>query len=150
MHARHQETSERNGLAPPVTNSVSNGVTISDDISMDSSAYSQHSEPEGEFRDDDDGLVLIPQPLPAPNIVNEAAATVLFLREILQSMLLGELQYLLHPILVRGLVGILTNILLLNGFLVPMESWNILISVSSNSKMLWGNSIKIYLLLHLV
>ncbi len=39
------------------------------------SVYSQHSEPEGEFRDDDnyDGFVHIPQPPLAPNIVNEGA-----------------------------------------------------------------------------
>jgi hypothetical protein len=48
-----------------------------------------------------------------------------FLREILRSMLLRELQYLLHPILVRGLVGVLANILLVpNGCVVQTESWN--------------------------
>jgi hypothetical protein len=36
--------------------------------------YSQHSEPEGVLRDDDDGgFVHIPQPLPAPDIANEGA-----------------------------------------------------------------------------
>jgi hypothetical protein len=51
-------------------------------------------------------------------------ARILFLREILRSMLLRELQYLLHPILVRGFVGVLANILLPNGCMVLMESWN--------------------------
>jgi hypothetical protein len=58
---------------PPVMDSVPNGTTISDDSSMDSSVCTQHSEPEGEFRDDDDGFVHIPHPLPASNIVNEGA-----------------------------------------------------------------------------
>ncbi len=42
---------------------------------MDSSVCSQNSEPDGEFRDDYDnhGFVHIPQPPPAPNIVNEGA-----------------------------------------------------------------------------
>jgi hypothetical protein len=51
-------------------------------------------------------------------------ARISFLREILRSMLLRELQYLLHPTLVRGLVGVLANILLPNGCVVLMESWN--------------------------
>jgi hypothetical protein len=77
MHTRHRETRERAGPTPclptPIKDDVPNGATISDDDSVDSSVYSQHSEPEGEFRDDDDGFVQIPQPLPAPNIVNEGA-----------------------------------------------------------------------------
>ena len=52
-------------------------------------------------------------------------ARISFLREILRSMLLRELQYLLHPTLVRGLVGELANILLPNGCVVLMESWNV-------------------------
>ncbi len=36
-------------------------------------------------------------------------------------MLLGELQYLLHPISVQGLVGMLASILLLKGFVVLIE-----------------------------
>jgi hypothetical protein len=79
MRARHQETCERACPTPclptPITDEVPNSVTISDNDSMDSSVYSQHSEPEGEFRDDDDGFVHIPQPLPAPNIVNEKAGS---------------------------------------------------------------------------
>ncbi len=60
-------------MPTPITDDVSDGAAISDDDSMDSSVYSQHSEPKGEFRDDDDGFVHVPQPLPAPNIVNEGA-----------------------------------------------------------------------------
>jgi hypothetical protein len=77
MRARRQETRERAGPTPclptPVTDVVPNGATISDDDSVDSSVCSQHSVPEGEFRDDDDGFVHISQPLSAPNIVNEGA-----------------------------------------------------------------------------
>jgi hypothetical protein len=51
-------------------------------------------------------------------------AQISFLREILRSMLLRELQYLLHPTLVREIVGVLANILLPNGCAVLMESWN--------------------------
>ncbi len=62
-------------MTPPVAGSFSNAAAISDDDSVDSSVCSQHSEPEGEFRDDydDGGFVHIPQPPPAPNIVNEGA-----------------------------------------------------------------------------
>jgi hypothetical protein len=65
MRAQHQETLEQNGPTPclpsPVEDSVPNGATISDDDSVVSSVCSQHSEPEGEFRDDyDDGIVHIP------------------------------------------------------------------------------------------
>jgi hypothetical protein len=77
IHARCRETCDRAGPTPclptPVTDDVPNGAAISDDDSVDSSVYSQHSEPKGEFRDDDGGFVHIPQPLPAPNIVNEGA-----------------------------------------------------------------------------
>jgi hypothetical protein len=73
-------------------------------------------------------------------------AQISFLREILWYMLLRELQYLLHPILVQGLVGVLANILLPNGCMVLTESCNALISVSLNSRKLWVNSTKIYLL----
>jgi hypothetical protein len=139
MSAQCQESCERVGPTPPVVDSVPNGATISDDESMDSSVCSQHSEPTGEFRDDNDGFVHIPQPLPAPNIIYEGAGP--------NIIPVGD--SLLHPILVQGLVSVPTNILLLNGFVVLMESWNLLISVSLNSRMLWGNSTKIYLLLHL-
>jgi hypothetical protein len=67
-----------------------------------------------------------------------------FLRDILLSMLLRELQNLLHPILVQELIGVLVNILLKNGCVVLTESWNVLISVSLNSRKLWVNSIEIY------
>ena len=77
MHARRQETRERAGLTPClptlITDDVPNGAAISDDDSMGSSVCTQHSVPKGEFRDDDDSFVHIPQPLTAPNIVNEGA-----------------------------------------------------------------------------
>ncbi len=62
MHAQHRETQDQNGPTPclpsPVEDSVPNGAAISDDDSVVSSVCSQHSEPEGEFRDDhDDGIV---------------------------------------------------------------------------------------------
>jgi hypothetical protein len=77
-------------------------------------------------------------------------AQILFLRETLRCRLLRELQYLLHPILVEGLAVVHLSILLLHGFVLLMESWNVLISVSLSSKRLWKNSTEIYLLLHLV
>jgi hypothetical protein len=49
-------------------------------------------------------------------------AKISFLREVLGSMLLGELQYLLYPILVQGLIGVIANIFLLNGFVVLIET----------------------------
>ena len=78
MRAQRRETRERIGPTPvspsPVEDSVPNSATISDDDSLVSSVCSQHSEPEGEFRDDyDDGIVHIPRPPPAPNIRNEGA-----------------------------------------------------------------------------
>ena len=77
MHVRCQETCERAGPTPclptPITDDVPNGAVISDYDSVDSSGYSQHSEPKGGFRDDDDGFVHISQSLSAPNIVNEGA-----------------------------------------------------------------------------
>ena len=51
-------------------------------------------------------------------------ARISFLREMLWSMFLRELQYLLHPILVQVLIGMLANILPPNEFVVLMESWN--------------------------
>ncbi len=61
-------------MPSPVKDSVPNGSAISDDDSVVSSVCSQHSEPEGEFRDDyDDGIFHIPQSPPAPNIQNEGA-----------------------------------------------------------------------------
>jgi hypothetical protein len=63
-------------------------------------------------------------------------AQISFLREILRSMLLRELQCLLHPILVQGLIGVLTNILLPYGCVVLTEIWNAFISVSLNSRKL--------------
>jgi hypothetical protein len=52
-------------------------------------------------------------------------ARISFLREILRSMLLRELKYLPHPTLVQGLMGVLANILLPNGCVELMESWNV-------------------------
>ena len=61
-------------MPSPVKDSVPNGAAISDDDSVVSSVCSQHSESEGEFRDDyDDDIVHIPQPPPALNIQNEGA-----------------------------------------------------------------------------
>ncbi len=45
-------------------------------------------------------------------------AQISFVREILQS-------YLLHPMLVQGLAGVLANIILPNGCVVLTESWNV-------------------------
>ncbi len=62
-------------LPTPAEDIVPKGAPISNNDSVISSVYSQHSEPEGEFRDDDDydGFVHIPQPPLAPNIINEGA-----------------------------------------------------------------------------
>ncbi len=79
MHAQCNETRECMGptllLPTPAKDIVPKGAPIFDNDSVVSSVYSQHSEPEGEFRDDDnyDGFVHIPQPPLAPNIVNEGA-----------------------------------------------------------------------------
>ncbi len=79
MHAQRKETQERMGpthlLPTPAKNIIPEGAPISNDDSVVSSVYRQHSESEGEFRDDDnyDGFVHIPQPPLAPNIVNEGA-----------------------------------------------------------------------------
>ncbi len=62
-------------IPTPAENFVPEGAPIFDDDSVVSSVYSQHSEPEGEFWDDDDydGFVHIPDPPPAPNIAQEGA-----------------------------------------------------------------------------
>ncbi len=62
-------------LPSPAKDIVSKGAPISNNDSVVSSVYSQHSEPEGEFRegDDYDGFVHIPHTLLAPNINNEGA-----------------------------------------------------------------------------
>jgi hypothetical protein len=79
MHAQRKETRECMGPTPllPILakDIVPEGAPISDNDSVVSSVYSQHSEPEGEFRDDDnyDGFVHIPQPPLAPNIVSKGA-----------------------------------------------------------------------------
>jgi hypothetical protein len=79
MCAQRKDTHERAGptpgLTPPDAGGFPNATAISDDDSVDSLVGSQHSEPEGEFRSDydGDGFVHIPQPPPAPNIINEGA-----------------------------------------------------------------------------
>ena len=62
-------------LPTPAKDIVPEGAPISDNDSVVSSVYSQHSEPEGEFRNDDDyyGFVYIPHTLLAPIIKNEGA-----------------------------------------------------------------------------
>ncbi len=62
-------------LPTPAEDIVPEGAPISDNDSVISSVYSQHSEPEGEFRDDDDydGFFHIPQSPLAPNIIYEGA-----------------------------------------------------------------------------
>ncbi len=62
-------------LPTPAKNIVPRGAPISNNDSVVSSVYSQHSEPEGDFRDDDDydGFVHIPHTPLAPNIENEGA-----------------------------------------------------------------------------
>ncbi len=156
MRARHRETRERAGPTPclptPVTNDVPNGATISDDDSVDSSVYSQHSEPKGEFRDDDDGFLHIPQPLPAPNIVNEGAGPNIICE--------GD-----DPVNApeRSAIPPAPNIgtrknrghacqypPAKNGFVVLIERWNAKISVSLNSRKLWVNSTELCSFSHLV
>ena len=62
MGAQHWETREQVGSTPclpsPVKDGVPNGAAISDDESMDYLVCSQHSEPEGEFRDDYDDVIV--------------------------------------------------------------------------------------------
>jgi hypothetical protein len=62
-------------IPTPAENFVPERAPISYDDSVVSSIYSQHSEPEGEFWDDDndDGFIHIPDPHPAPNIAHEGA-----------------------------------------------------------------------------
>ncbi len=62
-------------LPTPAKDIVPEGAPISDNDSMVPSVYSQHSGPEGEFRNDDncDGFVHIPYTPLAPNIKNEGA-----------------------------------------------------------------------------
>ncbi len=81
MRVQRKETQERMAPTPlvptPAKDIVPKGAPISDNDSVVSSVYSQHSEPEaeGEFRDDDnyDGFVHIPHTPLAPNIKNEGA-----------------------------------------------------------------------------
>ncbi len=91
-------------LPTPAGDIVPEGAPIADNDSVVSSVYSQHSEPEGEFRDDDDydGFVHIPQPPLAPNIINEGAGPNLVPEG--PSRLLRELLYPLPRILDNRLV----------------------------------------------
>ncbi len=79
MRAQCKETCERMGPTPllptPAKDIVPEGAPISNNDSVVSSVYSQHSEPEGEFRDDEDydGFVHIPHTPLAPNIKNDGA-----------------------------------------------------------------------------
>jgi hypothetical protein len=62
-------------LPTPAKDIIPEEAPISNNDSVVSSVYSQHSEPEGEFRDDDDydGFVHIPHTPLARNIENEEA-----------------------------------------------------------------------------
>jgi hypothetical protein len=79
MHAQCKETRARMGptllLPARAKDIIPEGAPISDNDSVVSSVYSQHSEPEGEFRDDDNynGFVHIPHTPLAPNIKNGGA-----------------------------------------------------------------------------
>jgi hypothetical protein len=77
MRVQRKETQERMGpmlvLPAPVEDFIIENAPISDNESVVSSVYSQHSEPEGEFRDDDNDVVHIPYPPPSPDIENEGA-----------------------------------------------------------------------------
>jgi hypothetical protein len=66
----------RTPTLPSVVDPVPDRAAISDDKSVASSVCSQNSEPEGDYvddYDDNDDFVHIPNPPPAPNIVNEGA-----------------------------------------------------------------------------
>jgi hypothetical protein len=79
MRAQCQDLREKVGdtPTPPIENDpVPGRGAISDNKSDASSVCSQNSELEGEYVDDydvDNGFVHIPNPPPAPNIVNEGA-----------------------------------------------------------------------------
>ena len=83
MRSQKRETGKRIDPTPVVVTSVEDfvpeGAPISDDDDSDvSSVYSVHSEPEGEFWDDfdNDGVVNVPKPPPAPNIHKGAGLNV--------------------------------------------------------------------------
>jgi hypothetical protein len=83
MRSQKRETRKQMDPTPvvvtPVEDFVPEGAPISDDDDSDvSSVYSVHSEPEGEFRDDfdDDGVVHVSKPPPAPNIHEGAGPNV--------------------------------------------------------------------------
>jgi hypothetical protein len=136
MHAQCKETRQRMGPTPllptPAKDIVPEGAPISDNDSVVLSTYSQHSEPDGEFRDDDDydSFVHICEPPLAPNIVNEGAGPNLVPEGTSPSRLMRELLYPLPQILDDGLVIRLSSILLLGGFEEQMEEWSMSIYVS--------------------
>ncbi len=136
MCAQCKETQEHMGPTPllptPTEDIVPKGAPISDNDSVVSSVYSQHSEPEGEFRDVDnyDGFVHIPQPPLTLNIVNEGAEPNL-IPERDESIQAPEGAAVPLPqILDNGLVIRLASILLLSGFKEQMEEWSVSFSVS--------------------
>ena len=119
-------------LPTPAKDIVPEGAPISDNDSVVCSVYSQHSEPEGEFRDDDnyDGFVHIPQPPLAPNIVNEGAGPNL-VPEGDKSIQAPEGAAVPPSLNIDNrLVIRLASILLLGGFEEQMEEWSVSISVS--------------------
>ncbi len=79
MHAQCWNVRKMIGCTPTppsVVYPVPDHAAVLDDKSVASSVCSQNSEPEGDYVDDygdDDGFVHIPNPPPAPNIVNEVA-----------------------------------------------------------------------------
>jgi len=79
MRVQRRDLREKVGESstPPIADEpVPGRDVISDNDSDASSVCSQNSEPEGEFvddYDDDDGFLHIPNPRPAPNIINEGA-----------------------------------------------------------------------------
>jgi hypothetical protein len=87
MRAQCKETQEHMGptllLPTPAKDIVPKGAPISNNYSVVSSVYSQHSKPEEQFRDDDDynGFIHIPHTPLAPNIKNEGAGPNLVLEE---------------------------------------------------------------------
>jgi len=93
-------------LPTPAKDIVPKGAPISNNDSVVSSVYSQHSEPEGEFRDDDnyDGLFTFLNSLLLQILKMRELDRIWFLRETSPSRLLRELLYPLPQILDNRLV----------------------------------------------
>ena len=119
-------------LPTPAKDIVPEGAPISNDDSVVSSVYSQHLEPEGEFRDDDnyDGLFTFLNSLLLQILKMRELDRILYLRETSPSRLMRELLYPLPQILDDGPVVQLASILLLGGFEDQMDKWSESISVS--------------------